>query len=791
MKIYDLYDIPADAFESVGGKAKGLYELSQCGLTVAKGFVAVDIDSEVALQAVVDYYEGSGLETVAVRSSASSEDGEVYSSAGQYTTILGAQGKAQVKQGIKRCLESLTRDVAESYTEYFSDAKSDKMSVIVQEMVDADVSGVCFTQHGDDEGTVHIEAVEGLGENLVSGKMTAREYLIDKYNMQTQGDELLNADMLRKIAEEACLASERMGFALDTEWAVLDNELYWLQARPITVTKEIDAFELDSTCIGENDVVTTCNIGEMMPGAVTPLTMSTSMYAIDHGVRRLMYESGTSKSIEEYPPESCFPHVGGTMFLNLNTMKNIADYVAMSDDTNLEIALCGRVLEGLPEREKRKVSKLIRALNAIKYFKILFSTKKACRNIKQLAEGLDIPEGGTAKEQYDAIDANLYKNNDAFWYHYITSSQAGAMSAALYHTLVGEGETPEEANSIIAGVLENIENVESVDILKSLKKIAAEILKERPQAVGYDAEQLAEYLKVSEGQSAYMLEHFIKRHGHRAIREAEMMSKSWHMDDVSLSGFLKSIMAAGITENRPANVQEYINSILGRYKGGTGKALKFMIDQARKGVVNREFTKSYCIKLLDGFKVAYQRLGRLMLDEGMFPEEELVYFLKHDELGRLIDGERTLVKKAVARRRVFEEQKDLKFKEMNVGKPVPVKVDYSKLEASKVLSGSAISRGKVTGKARVISCVEDANKLEKGEIMVAAFTDIGWSPYYSVAGALVTEVGSVLSHGAVVAREYALPLVSNIAYATKLIKTGSVICVDGSKGEVAIIEAAQ
>ena len=791
MKIYDLYDIPADALQIVGGKAKGLYELSKCGLPVAKGFVAVDIDSEVALQAVVDRYESSGMETVAVRSSASSEDGEVYSSAGQYITVLGAQGKAQVKQGIIKCLESLNRDVAESYTQYFSDAKSDKMSIIVQQMVDAEVSGVCFTQHGDDENTIHIEAVEGLGENLVSGKTAANEYLICKETFEATEDELLSADMIQEIAAGACHASEKLGFALDTEWAICEGELFWLQARPITVTEEIDAFELDSTCIGENDVVTTCNIGEMMPGAVTPLTMSTSMYAIDHGVRRLMYESGTSGSIDEYPPESCFPHVGGTMFLNLNTMKNIADYVAMSDDTNLEIALCGRVLEGIPERKKRKVNKLTRALNAAKYFKILFSTKKACRNIKRLADELDIPECGKATEQYDAIDANLYKNNDAFWYHYITSSQSGAMSAALYHTLVGEGETTEEANSIIAGVLENIENVESVDILKSLKKIAAEILKERPQAAGYDAGQLAEYLKVSEGQSAYMLEHFIKRHGHRAIREAEMMSKSWHMDDVSLSGFLKSIMAAGISEDKPANVQEYIDSILGRYKGGTRKALKFMIGQARKGVVNREFTKSYCIKLLDGFKVAYQRLGKLMVAEGMFPEEELVYFLKHDELGRLIDGERKLVKRAVARRRVFEEQKDLKFKEMNVGKPVPVEVDYSELEGSKLLSGSAISRGKVTGRARVISSVEDANKLEKGEIMVAAFTDIGWSPYYSVAGALVTEVGSVLSHGAVVAREYSLPLVSNIAYATKLIKTGSTICVDGSKGEVAIIDAAQ
>ena len=791
MKIYDLFDIPAEAIGSVGGKAKGLFDLSRCGLPVPRGFVAVDIDSEIALQAVVDHYVDSGLGTVAVRSSASAEDGIVYSNAGQYASVLGANGKAEVKQGIIECMESLSRTVAKSYTEYFSDAKSDKMSVVIQQMIDAQISGVCFTQHADDKNTVHIEAVRGLGENLVSGKLSANEYLVPKDTLEAKGDELLSADMAQEIAAGACLASEKLGLALDTEWAVSGGELYWLQARPITVMEETDAFELDSTCIGENDVISTCNIGEMMPGCVTPLTISTSMYAIDHGVRRMIYESGASKSIDEYPPESCFPHVGNTMFLNLNTMKSISDYVATTDDSNIEIALCGRVLEGFPERIKTKVNPLIKVFNAIKYFIIIFNNKKACKKIALLVGEFEVPQLSTAKEQFDAIDSKLYMNNDAFWYHYITSAHSGAMSAALYHTLVGEGVEPEEANSIIAGVLENIEGVESVDILRSLKKIAAAILKEKPEAVQYDAQTLAEYLKVSESDSAYLLEHFINRHGHRCIREAEMMSKSWHMDDISLCGFLKSIMAAGITEDKPSDVQGYINSVIGKYKGGTQRALKFIIGQARKGVVNREFTKSNSIKLLDGFKVAYQRLAKLMVEEKIFPEEELVYFLKHEELGRLIDGERTLVKKAIARRRVMEEQKQLKFKEMNVGKPVPIEIDYSGMEGSKVLSGSAISRGKATGKARVISSIEDANKLEKGEIMVAAFTDIGWSPYYSVAGALVTEVGSVLSHGAVVAREYSLPLVSNVAFATKLIKTGCVICVDGNKGEVAIIDAVQ
>lgn len=787
LKIYDLTHIPSDALRDVGGKAKGLFELSRCGLPIAKGFVAVNIGSDIALQAIADHYALSGLAAVAVRSSATAEDGIDFSSAGQYATVLNVQGKSAVKDAVITCIQSLGDDNAKSYAGYFSAAESDKMSVVVQEMIAADISGVCFTQHGEDTNTVHIEAVAGLGENLVSGKAAANTYHVPKQTMQTKGDDLLNSKLIAEIAKGACLASEKLGIPLDTEWAVSNGRLIWLQARPITVTEEVDAFELDSTCIGENDVLTTCNIGEMMPGAVTPLTMSTSMFAIDHGVRRMIKEAGASKHIDDYPPESCFPHVGGTMFINLNTMQVIADYVAGTDDKNIEIVLCGRVLEDTPERKKVSVSTLKRVINATKYFRILLSKKKACRKIAKLADNFEMPQHQSALAQFEAIDANMYKNNDAFWYHYISSGHSGSMSAALFFILTDNGITPDEANAAIAGVLEDIDGVESVDILRSLKCIAAQMIKENPDAAQLTAAEMAEYLRLSEDDSAYMLEHFIGRHGHRAIREAEISSKSWHMDDISLCGYLKSIISADAIEQKKGRGQENIDKLLNRYKGGLKRAMKFIIVQARDGVVNREFTKSKCIKILDQFKMGYIWLADLMVSEKILPERNLVYFLKHDELGRLVRGETSLVKKAVARRRVFEQQKQLRFNEVNIGKPVPVEVDYSKLEGSKVLTGTSISRGKVTGKARMIASVDDANQLEPGEIMVTAFTDIGWSPYYNTAGALITEVGSMLSHGAVVAREYALPLVSNIPYATKLIKTGDIVCVDANKGEIAIL----
>ncbi len=789
MKLCSLNAINQDDFGLVGGKAKGLFLLSECGLNIASGFVATQIDSEISIQSAADHYAASGLSKVAVRSSASAEDGADFSSAGQYDTVLNVTGKSAVKKAIKQCVASLHNVTAQSYSGFFSDAKSDKMSVIVQEMIDADISGVCFTQHEGDDNIAHIEAVEGLGEKLVSGQVTAHTYIVPKSAFIADGDDLLSSDMLGKIAREASNASQQLGYPLDTEWAISDSVLYWLQARPITVSETIDAFELDTQYMPDDNILTKCNVGEMLPGAVTPLSLSTSVYSIDFGIRKMIKYAGAIKDYSELPQGGGIASVGNTLFINITSAQRIIDHIYGSNRDGVAISICGRILEDVPEQPMPKVNPLIRVNNTRKYFTMLLGAKKACKKLGKLADNFWIEQKQDASAQYDEIEQNLPLMDEGFWLHYISSAHSGAMSSALFFILLDEGMSAESANTTIAGVLEDIEGIESVDILRSLRGVAKALVQENPQAQDYTAGELAEYIKVCEGDSAYALEHFMKRHGHRAIREAEMRSKSWHMDEVALCSFLKSIIASGGKETAKTKMSDQnIEALLSSRKGALKQIIKYLVGQARKGVVNREFTKSKSIKVLDRFKSAYHHLAKLLVAENLLPDEDAVFFLTHDELGSLInDGESSLVKKAIARRRVLEEQKQMKFDEICIGKPKPVTPDFSNMEGASVLLGSSISRGKAVGKARVVTCVSDADELQKGEIMVAAFTDIGWSPYYSMIGALVTEVGSSLSHGAVVAREYALPLVAGIPFATQRIKTGDMLSVDGTTGEVAII----
>lgn len=789
MKIYDLTDIAPEHLADVGGKARGLYQLSRCGLMIAPGFVITGLESEVGLQAVADYYEKSGMGTVAVRSSATAEDGADFSSAGQYATVLNVVGKTAVKKAIKTCMASLDSETASRYSEYFSVAKSEQMCVIVQEMICADVSGVCFTQQQGDENTMHIEAVSGLGEQLVSGQAQTHTYQVNKHTLDAAGDSLLNNQLLAQIARGAKMASEQLGMPLDTEWAVCGGRLFWLQARPITVVEEINPFELDSEYIPDDHVLTTCNVGEMLPGAATPLTLSTSIKSIDYGIRKMSCVVGVAKNVEDIPRGAGIASVGNTQFINLTTLQTITDHVYGGDRNGAPLSICGYIPKDMPVQPVPKIHPLVRLNNTRRYFMMLMGTNKACAKAAKLADSFAIAQHGSCKAQYDAIDAVMDVLDEAFWLHYVASGHSGAMNSALFFILLDDGLEAEEAKRKIAGALEDIENIESVDILRSLRAVARAMMRENSDVASYDAERLAEYLKKCEDESEYALVYFMKRHGHRAIREAEMRSKSWHMDDVALCSFLKSIIDSGAKElPKEKTYEKNIEALLEGRKGLLRGVIKYLIKQARKGVVNREFTKSKVMKVLDQFKIAYHHLTQLMTAQGLLPDEDLVFFLTHDELRRLIDTkDAALVKKAIGRRRVFEEQKAFSFDEVCVGKPKPIEVDYSGMDGIKVLMGSSVSRGKAVGKARVVKSVDEANELKKGEIMVAPFTDIGWSPYYCMLGALVTEVGSALSHGAVVAREYALPLVSGIPHATKVIKTGDMIRVDAYTGEVAII----
>ena len=184
------------------------------------------------------------------------------------------------------------------------------------------------------------------------------------------------------------------------------------------------------------------------------------------------------------------------------------------------------------------------------------------------------------------------------------------------------------------------------------------------------------------------------------------------------------------------------------------------------------------------FKRAYRALGRQLVAEGRLPDADALYFLLHEEIETLARGaDPGLASLAVGRRGLLDYQQSLRFPEVQVGRPQPEPIDAAAIDDG-VLVGKPVSRGRVEGRVRVVEQLADAEALEPGEILVAPITDVGWTPYFAIIGGLVTDVGSAVSHGAVVAREYGLPAVLNTRTGTRSLRTGEWVCLDGDRGTV-------
>lgn len=798
MNIYRLDNIPAHELGAVGGKAKGLYNLSQAGLNVAPGFVITNLADDEDLDCAAEYFVASGLECVAVRSSANAEDGADFSNAGQYKTVLNVSSAEEFRDAVMTCLMSLESREAESYSAYFNQARSTSMSVVVQYMVDARKAGVCFT--ADPTGTADtllVEAVEGLGEDLVSGAKSAVQYRVSKDGLRSDGTNgLLSESELKRICSEALVADEKLDMPLDTEWAIdAGGTLYWLQARPITTSDEADIYELDPCHDWGSEIITNCNIGEMLPNAVTPLTLSTSVLAIDCGMRRMLAAAGVYRTPEDIAPFRCVVSVGNHLFINLSVVEQLGDYVLGADKDSVELSICGRILTDKPAGSTlpaRRISGFKKAVNGLKYVRFLMSRNKVRRNLEKLSREFSFKRQPDLHAQYAEIDRTVHLINDALSMHYVTSAHSGAMSSALFMVLNEEIKDPEQTRFIIAGLLENIDNIESVDILRSLRSVAKALAAVRKDAPAMSDEQMLEFLRADTGDAGRYYREFMSKHGHRAVREAEMSARGWAQDDAGFTAYLRTVLASE-SNPRPEQAKgETVDNLaeLDKRLGGKNmKAIRYLTKQSRLGVVNRESSKSSSIRVVNEFKIAYADLAEMMAAEGLLPDADLIYFMQHDEIGRLIgtkDG--SLIKRALQRRRLYAEQRMLRFREVYYGKPVPEEEFVPDGDSDDVLKGTPVSRGIARGRVRIVRTLEDANKLEKGEIMVASFTDIGWSPYYCVIGALITEIGSALSHGAVVAREYSLPLITNIKHATSLLKDGDMISVNANTGTIIVEE---
>lgn len=779
MTRYQLGKLPEESYPLAGGKAAGLDQLVKHGFNVPKGFVITGID-DIEECAVYKAFDELNVTQVSVRSSASNEDQATASNAGQYETCLFVD-RAHLLESMAKCRASLDAHRVKDYARHF-DLAEGTMSIVVQEMIDSEKAGVFFTAAPDNGAAILIEAVEGQGEGLVSGQKSAHRYEISRKNYIPCSDELLTESEVKQLYETAKAIRATFGEEKDVEWAFKDGILYLLQMRPITSEIiDIEEFDRDEDLGGH--LFTKRNVGEMMPGAVTPLTLSTSVKAIDYGMRYMLCKAGVYRTPYEEAPLRLISSISGHLFFDMNLLYDMYAKVAVAEPQSMNLSILGEYHD-YPPVTAPFANPLVRGINSVRFLAYVLSGRRAMRKFDKLLTRVHFPDSASYRDLYKRIDTNLALLDESLIYHYASSSYSGSASSALYRMVDKYFPDKNEYQSFLSHLLSNISGIESADILSRLQDLAGRVKAKEPGAAGFRPAELLAFIQADEALSG-QYQDFLARHGHRCIKEAEMRNKPWRDDQLSLMHYLASIIKA------PKDLVQKEEKIDCR------KAFAFIgnpllkaaavafAKRSRQAVVDREYTKSRLIEIIDLFKTQYARLAALLVSGRLLPETDLLYFLTHEEIGRLVEGDTRLVAFAARRRKAHAIQETLSFDDIYIGKPI---ADVFELEERDgMLKGVPVSNGACEGTVHIVNTPEDANRLQKGDIMVARFTDIGWTPYYSIVNGLVTEIGSSLSHGAVVAREYGLPAIVNVKGATKVLKNGDRIAMNASKGTITIL----
>jgi len=776
----------------VGGKAEGLARLVRLGLRVPRAFVIVGATPGNLPEDLEARYAELGGAAVAVRSSALGEDSADASFAGQYETILGVTGIDALRAAVDTCLISLQNERAAAYRQRVDDGTDAAMSVVVQNMAPAVSAGVLFTADPvtGRRDRIVIDAVEGLGEALVSGHASPDHYILDRSGATRKAHlegaaAILSAAVRRSLVASALAAEAAEGHPLDLEWAVdADGEIHWLQARPITHLPP-DPNELDTPNTDPAHVFTRCNVGEMFPGACTPLSYSFTARGIDVGMQMMHVQVGIQDAI--VPQMRFLMMNSGHLFLNLSTMSETATHALGSSADQLALSVCGRPVTEFAIRGGQPPPRSRRVANGFRYVRYLLGQPTARREMKRLVAELNFPASRTACAAWQQIDRRFPVIYDAMHYHLISSAGAGVLTPSLLGVIAGGREASEADHATVAALLAGADDVESAGIVTGADRIADQIAADPDGEDCFtraDPQSALDWIRSpAAGAAGVEFERYLRDHGHRAVKELELRQPEWRHDPLpvirSLQVALRQRGSARARSGPPTRAAE------------SGRAVALLARMARQAVRSREETKSGLVAVTTRFKQAYRALAALMVAEGLLPDADAVFFLTHEELGRLARGRDTgLVATALARREAFAQQEAYEFADVFQGEPerVDLDVDIAAGEAAGIVRGAPVSRGRVTGVARIVRTLDEAAGLQRGEILIAPITDVGWTPYFSLIAGLVTDIGSAVSHGAVVAREYGLPAVVNTRTATRVFSTGDRVVLDGESGVVRLAE---
>jgi pyruvate,water dikinase len=528
-------------------------------------------------------------------------------------------------------------------------------------------------------------------------------------------------------------------------------------------------------------VLTISNISEMMPGAVSPLTGSFTGWSIDYGLQHMQVAVGARKAIEKDWQVTAWGY--GHLFLNLTGNIVMSAGVLGSTPEQAAQTLCGRPvpeLKALPPMPTWR-----RIINTVRLLRYALTAPKVVDRFDDEVYVFHITRQSDAKSMMEQLSEKAWFYEHAMAVHIQSSALSGFLSAIVENMVARRAnhatlEEQAEAMRLLAGA-SGVESAEMVVQLDALVDRIAALPDAEAQFCGVEVSAALQWISTEPSISEHF-DQFLASHGHRGYRELCMRDPAWGDDPQSLVQSMQAGVKARVSGAATRNAHH-----AGVNLADLSRGLRWLLPRAHNAVRRREHTKSHLVTVAHRFKKAFAHLAELLVAEGALPDTDLVYFFTFEELqGFVPSHDAEMVKRAQLRRDALPFQQRLNFPDISVGPARPLQ-EVAVDQGEGKIAGRPASSGVVEGTARVAHTLSEAAQLQPGEILVTPITDIGWTPYFSLIAGLVTDLGSTVSHGSVIAREYGLPCVVNSRVGTRLIKTGDRIRLDGDSGMVEIL----
>jgi pyruvate,water dikinase len=672
--------------------------------------------------------ERLGDGAVAVRSSAVAEDLADASFAGQYETVLGVRGADALLDAIHQVRASAQGSRVQHYRATRADSGSQDIAVLVQRMLTPDAAGVAFTANPvtGRRDEVVITAARGLGERVVSGEAVGDEWVVrdGQAECRRSVEQAIDAQQAVAVAGLARRAEKHFGAPQDIEWAIERGGLYLLQARPMTALPE----PADWTPPGPGYWMRTFRLGEWLPEPMTPLFQDWLLERIEEG-----YLDGMRRD-------------AGTAIPFRHGAINGWYYTATSMIGSIPLAL----LRGIIESRGRVLSVVLNGLvrpstqpetadRALLHGLAVYWRELLLPRYRQaVADGERRVDSAGPSELEDLIDAIGCLAGEYLWSLAIVGGSAWKMEGCLAGFL--RREMPRELQGGMQVLLRGLPGAELAVAAYAVQSVDWYWPTAGEQQTTHDAAQVA-----------------------MAARREQLQAERERAETVC-----REVLA-----DRPA--------VLARFETLLEVAQRYAVLREEQ---SRSFTLGWPL-----LRRCALRLGELAVQAGTIERAEDVFFLTRGELRA-----RTNRQDAVANRRALWERQRRLIAPLTIGQ-APRLLERSLTGAVEAVRsghapegaivGQPASPGRASGRVRVVRDAAEFDRFEPGEVLVAQATAPAWTALFGRAAAVVTDGGTLAAHASLVAREFGIPAVVATGDATRRLRTGQLVTVDGSAGFVA------